>query len=323
MGLNVKRNALISLETRMELDKKGVATDLQGKKLSELLQSLNKNKNSRNKEKNKEKAEQDEDMLEMLKGAHKECTSEISWQGINSMKPPFDMNSDGPNKVEAAERYENYQPGFLERIFKFLEAKKKESLLKDIEEAEKRDKVLCCEYEILHELSTMVLEGDIDSYFQVIDEMRPFDKLLKCGSSIEIGTNDSNSMEVEFKADSENVIPKSKFNKDINDEDDDSEVTYYEFVEEYVCSSILYIAKSIINLIPVNKVVVHVVDNVIDIDKGLKNDITILSIVFDRETLNKLSINTINPIDALDYFICNIRHQKTSGFKSVERIVQY
>lgn len=323
MGLNVKRNAVISLETRMELDKKGVATDLQGKKLSELLQSLNKKKNNRNKDKNKKKADEEEDMMEMLKSIHKHCMSEISWQGVNSMKPPFDMNSDGPNKTEAVERYENYQPGFLEKIFKFLEVKKKESLLRDIEEAEKKDKALCSEYEILRELSTRVLEGDIDSYFQVIDEMRPFDKLIKCGSGIEVGTNDSDSMEVEFKADSENVIPKSKFNKDINDEDDNNETTYYEFVEEYVCSSILYIAKSIINLIPVNKVVVHVVDNVIDIDKGIKDDITILSIVFDRETLNKLNINTINPVDALDYFICNIRHQKTSGFRSVERIVQY
>lgn len=322
MGLNVKRNAVISLETRMELDKKGVATDLQGKKLSELLQSLNKNKDSRNKNKNEEKEYQEEDMLEMLKSAHKHCCREISWQGVNDMKPPFDMNSYGPNKTQAVERYENYEPGFMEKIFKFLKDKKKDKLLQDIEDAEKKDSVLCSEYKILHELSTNIIEGNIDSYFQVIDEMRPFDNLLKCGSSIEIGTNDSNSIEVEFNADSENVIPKSIFNKDINDSED-TEITYYEFVEEYVCSSILYIAKSIINLIPVNKVVIHVTDNVIDMDKGVKDNITILSIVFDRETLNKLNMNTINPIDALDYFICNIRHQKTSGFRSVERIVQY
>lgn len=318
MGLNVKRNAVISLKDKMELDKKGVAVDLEGRKLMELLDSLKKNKSN-----NKDMSNVEELSLMDLKTVHYNFLNEISWEALNNINPPYDMNSDGPNKSKAVERYENFQPGFLEKIFKSLEAKKKEKLLHDIDEAEKKDEALCTDYKKIHELSSRIIEGDIDCYFQVIDEMRPFDMLLRLGSEIEIGTNSSDSIEVEFKANSENVIPRSRFNKELMNNDEETDTTYYELVEEYVCSSILLIAKNIMNLLPVNKVVVHGVDNVVGIDKGIKDDITIISIVFDRDTLNKLNMKTINPIDALDYFICNMRHQKASGFKSVERIIQY
>lgn len=323
MGLNVKRSAIISLESRMELDKKGIGVNLQGKRLNWLLKEIKKSKSSSAESENIENKNAEKIFLEEMRNFHKKCCSEISWKAVSSIKPPYDMSQDGPNKSKAVEMYENYEPGFFEKIFKFMEERKKEKLLKNIEEAEKKDKALCLNYEILHELSENIINGNIDAYFQVIDEMRPFDRLLKCGSEIEIGTNDPYSIEVEFKANSEDVISKSRFEKEIIKGDSEVEITYYEIVEEYVCSSILLIAKNIMNIIPVNKVVIHAVDNVLDIDKGMKDNITILSIVFDRDTLKRLNINSISPVDAIDYFICNMRHQKTSGFRSVERIAQY
>ena len=324
MGLNVKRTATISLENKLELDKKGVGINLEGKKLSELLEVVNR-KNSKSDNKVREGLARVKNMsLEDMTKIHINCCNEICWQDLKKIDPPFDKNMDGPSKAEALKKYESFNPGFVEKIFKFIGEKKKASLLKNIEEAEKRDNEVYGNYEKIHSLSERIINGNIDNYFQVIDEMRPFDIMLMLGSEIEIGTNDSDSIEVEFKANSEKVIPKSRFDKEITKNSEDSEeITYYEIVEEYICSSILLIAKNIMNLIPVNKVVIHAVDNAVDIDMGIKRDITILSIVFDRQTLNKIDLKTIDPLDALDYFICNIRHQKTAGFKSVERITQY
>ncbi|MGN0144598.1 MAG: hypothetical protein ACI398_06410 [Clostridium sp.] len=317
MGLNAKRTAVVSLNERMELDKKGVGIDLEGIRLTDLLKSADKkeikhNKKSRNDSQSNENIDIDE--------LNKYYCDEISWQSVNNLNPPFDINNCGPNKLKAVEKYDNFQPNFIERIFKFLCEKRKNKILNEISKAEKIDETVYNNYKNLHLLSENIINGNIDAYFQVIDEMRPFDKLLELGSEILIGTNDSSSIEVEFKANSEKVISKEKFQKELKEKDD---ITYYEYVEKYVCSSILLIARNIMNIIPVDKVIVHAVDNLFDIDKGVKNDITILSIVFDRENLNKLNLKTIDPVDALDYFICNIRHQKTSGFKSVERITHY
>ncbi|WP_242654485.1 hypothetical protein [Clostridium butyricum] len=198
MGLSVKRTSIISLESRMELDKKGVGVDLDGKKLKDLLENANNNKKSKNESKD-EDLKSENISLEEFKSIHEYCCDELNWQGINNIKPPFDINSDGPNKIKALEKYESFHPGFLLRIFKFLEEKKKNKLLRNIEIGEMKDKALCGDYDKLSQLSIRVLNGDLDCYFQVIDEIRPFDKLLKLGSEVEIGTNDSESMEVEFK----------------------------------------------------------------------------------------------------------------------------
>lgn len=321
MGLNVKRVSVISLENRMELDKKGVGVNLDGSKLSDLLKLANKKEVKMN---NKTKDSLHESSAKAIEELSEHYCDEIIWQSVNNLNPPFDINNGGPNKLKSIEKYNNFQPNFIEKMFKFLAVKRKNKLLKQIDEAEKIDEAIYSDYRKLHLLSENIISGNIDAYFQVIDEMRPFDKLLELGSEILIGTNDSDSIEIEFKANSENVIPKGSFKKEIQENtDENDEAAYYEIVEKYVCSSILLIAKNIMNLVPVNKVVVHAVDNLVDIDKGVKRDITILSIVFDRETLNKLNLKTIDSVDALDYFICNIRHQKTSGFKSVERITHY
>ena len=97
MGLSVKRSAIISLESRMELDKKGVGVNLQGKRLSELLKELKKGKNN---SAEAEKIENNNDgkiSLEEMRSFNKKYCSEISWQAVNSMKPPYDMSQDGPN----------------------------------------------------------------------------------------------------------------------------------------------------------------------------------------------------------------------------------
>ena len=324
MGLNVKRTSTISLDNRMDLDKKGVGINLDGKSLKELLEVVNKKSNKTDNKIKEESNDLKNILLEKITGLHMNYCDEICWRSVNNIKPPYDINMDGPNKEKEVEKYENFQLGFIEKVFRFLGEKKKAKLLHNIEKAEKKDRELYSDYEKLNLLSERIINGNIDGYFQVIDEMRPFDNILKLGSEIEIGTNDSDSIEVEFNANSEKVIPMSRFDKEIKAQSDSEvKITYYEIVEEYICSSMLLIAKNIINLIPVNKVVIHAVDNAFDIDKGIKTDITIVSIVFDRETLNKIDLKTINPVDALDYFICNIRHQKTFGFKSVERIVQY
>ncbi len=325
MGLSVKRSAVISLNSRLELDKKGVAVNLEGRKLKDILNSFCKKNTNKKNENNKDSKENEEHIsLEDMKKIHEKYLAEIQWQYLKDVNPPYDLNCNGPEKAKACEEYDEFKPTFLEKIFKNLGEKRKEKLLEAVKEAEKKDEKILGDYNKIHQLSCNVLCGDIDSYFQVIDEMRPFDMLLELGSEIEIGTNDSCSMEVEFKVNSENVMPKNKFNKEVYESDEEIEIAYYEFIEEYVCSSILLIAKNIMNLIPgINKVIVHAVDNVVDLDKGIKTDVTILSIVIDRETLNKLSMKNINPIDAMDYFICNIRHQKAAGFRSVERITQY
>jgi len=264
--------------------------------------------------------------LEVLKGIHKECDDYVDWTHINSIEPPYNPPEVGPNKAKAIRELQEFSPNFFQKIFKPLGDKRKEELEKAIAEAELKDAEEYEEWRNLNILSGRVLKGDIDAYFQVIDEMKPLDDLLEFGSDFEFGANDSTSLEVEFRVKSDTVVPKyvlsltktGKLSKK-----DMPKTQYYELVQDYVCSCSIRIARDLMALLPVEKVVVHAVDNMLNTATGFNEEITILSVVFDRDGLSKLNFDLIDPSDALQNFQHNMKYLKTSGFKPVERIRVY
>lgn len=58
-----------------------------------------------------------------------------------------------------------------------------------------------------HEKAYDVLNGDIDTYLQVIQDIGPFDDLLEYGFGFECGTDDPNIMVVEFGIKLDNIMP--------------------------------------------------------------------------------------------------------------------
>lgn len=334
MGLRVQRSFKIDKEHRLELDKKGVGIDFGNSSISDILKLYVKLSDEFNVEKYNEadnthvteSSDELNEYFEEIISLHKNCGDKINWDSVANMKEPFDDPENGPRKIQAEEEYNNFCPTFIEKILNFLGEKRRSSLLNKIEEAEDEDKRTYDEFKKIKKFAGKILEGNIDSYFQLIDEIRPFYKLINYGSEIEFGTNDKDSIEVEFKGNSNLVVPSIIYREDENGKmikDTMDTAEYYDVVQDYVSSATLMIAKKTMNLLPVNKVVVHAVDNVKDFESGLNKDITILSVVFDRETLDKLNLKTIESTLALDNFICNMRHQKTTGFRSVERISQY
>ena len=334
MSLRVKRCFKIDKDHRLELDKKGVGIDFGDSKLINVLSNYIKlgdefdydnDKTSLN-VKNINSPEELENLLDEITSMHINCNEKINWNTLSQIKEPFEDENNGPKKQKAEEEFENYEPNFLEKTFKFLGKTKKKKLYEKIGLAQEEDRKTFEEYMKIKKFSNNILEGDIDSYFQLIDDLRPFNKLINYGSKIEFGTNHKDSIEIEFNANSKMVVPTIMYVEDNNGKlvKQKSDVaSYYDNVQDYVCSATIMIAKKVMNLLPVDKVVVHAVDNVKEYKTGTYKDITILSVVFDRATLEKLNLKSMEPTFVLDNFICNMRNQKTSGFKSVDRITQY
>lgn len=334
MSLKVQRCFKIDKNHRLELDKKGVGIDFGDKEISDILSiyiKLSDEFNVANYSEcdNKNIGESSEKLERYLKeivSLHKSCGEKINWESIAQMKEPFDDGENGPRKIMAEEEYEKFSPSLLEKVFKFLGEKRKASLLNKIDEAQTEDKMVLDEFRKIKKFGSEIISGNIDAYFQLIDEIRPFYKLTDYGSKIEFGTNDKDSIEVEYNANSKIVVPNIIYRENENgkmEKDNMETAEYFDVVQDYVSSATIMIAKKTMNLLPVHKVVVHVVDNVKDYETGLDKDITILSVVFDRETLDKLNLKSMESTLILDNFICNMRHQKATGFRSVERITQY
>lgn len=261
--------------------------------------------------------------VDMIQSIHKECDEQLDWQQIKASQPPFDKNAQGDFEKTARYQYENYKPNLKETVFKSKKDQQKAMLLQNIEDAKIKDIEEYNNWENLVELSQKILDGDIDAYFQVISEMNPLDDLLDFGSDFEFGADNKEILHVEFRVKSELTVPtealtltqtgklsKKKLSK----------TAYYDITQDYVCSCALRIARDMFALLPLKTVVVHAVDNMLDTSTGINEDVTILSVAFNKGTLNKLNFELLDPSDSMVHFIHNMKFAKTSGFKAVDRV---
>lgn len=179
------------------------------------------------------------------------------------------------------------------------------------------------EWTDLQKFAERVTAGDIDSYFEIIDEVKPFDDLLEFGSNFQVGTDDPSKMEVEFRIMSADVVPNVepvlKANGDLSQKEL-SKTAYYDLVQDYVSSTTIRIARDTFALLPVDTVIVHAVDNILNTATGYEEETTLLSVKFTRAGLMALNMAMVDPSDALSQFEHNMKFKKTAGFDPVNRL---
>lgn len=175
----------------------------------------------------------------------------------------------------------------------------------------------------LQEFSQRVMDGDIDSYFEIIDEVKPFDDLLEFGSNFQVGTDRADHLEVEFAVKSKEIIPVKTLSLTATgklSEKDIGKTAYYDLMQDYVCSTVIRVARDAFALLPVDTVIVHAVDKVLNTATGYEEELTLVSVKFDRAKLMSLNMSMIDPSDAIGGFENHMKFKKTAGFDPVERI---
>lgn len=176
----------------------------------------------------------------------------------------------------------------------------------------------------LQPFAQSVLAGDIDSYFKVIEQVGPFDDLLEYGSGFEVGTDDPKIMEIEFQVRSDEIIPTEYPDMKANGEivmKAFSKSAYYELVQDYVSSTVLRVARDTFALLPVQQVIVHAVDKILNPATGNDEEVTIVSVRFKRDAMAVLNYERIDPSDCVENFECNVKFRKTAGYAPVDRIL--
>ena len=152
-----------------------------------------------------------------------------------------------------------------------------------------------------HAQAPAILDGDIDAYLQVIDDIGPLDDLLDYGGRFQFGTDSASLMEVEFTV-NEQTLEAQRAEKNV--------IAFYDLMQDFVCSTCIRVARDIFALLPVADVVVHAV---------LGED-TVVSVRFDRETMGKIKFGYVDPSDVMERFTHNMDFRQGRGFAPVERI---
>ncbi|MCR5597511.1 MAG: DUF4236 domain-containing protein [Lachnospiraceae bacterium] len=172
-------------------------------------------------------------------------------------------------------------------------------------------------------LSGRILKGDTDAYLEAVELAGAFDDLVEYGSEFEVGTDDPDVLEVEFVINSEETIPEKVLSLTETgklSEKQMSATMHYELLQDYVCSTMLRIARDSFALLPVKKVVVHASDIVVNTATGNDEQQTYVSAVFDRAAFDNINFERIDPSDTVGSFKCNMDFKKTKGFKPVEKM---
>ena len=176
----------------------------------------------------------------------------------------------------------------------------------------------------LQPFAQSVLAGDIDAYFRVIEQVGPFDDLLEYGSGFEVGTDDPKMMEIEFQVKSDDIIPTQYPDMKASGEivmKDFSKSAYFELVQDYVSSTMLRVARDTFALLPVQTVIIHAVDKVLNPATGNDEEVTIASAKIKRDAMATLNFERIDPSDCLESFESNVKFKKTTGYSPVDRVL--
>ena len=143
-----------------------------------------------------------------------------------------------------------------------------------------------------------VLNGNIDTYFELIDQLNPFNDLQEYGSEFDFGTDDPRMMAVRFRVNNINVkkndglLPEREKNL---------------FLQDYVCGSAIRVAQDLFALLPLRHIIVEALD---------RNKL-ILSVDFDGKKFDKISFENADASDVIESFAHHMDFSPEKGFKEI------
>jgi len=271
--------------------------------------------------------------IDVLLSIHKDCGNPIDWQAIRAANPPSKPEKPHAREKAAREKLEKYKPGILDKIRKREDERRKE-LAQNVERMRQEDeeeyqRLLdryqkeCSEWEETQEHATKVLAGDPDALVEVIEEVNPFGEISELGSSLEFQGYEAGVIEATLHVNSEEVVPKEvksllKSGKLSVKEMPKSK--FNELYQDYVCGSVLRIARELFALLPIQTVLVTALGNLLNTRTGHIEEMPILSVFIPRDTLDKLSFQALDPSDAMENFVHRMDFKKTKGFGPVTNL---
>jgi hypothetical protein len=227
---------------------------------------------------------------------------------IRSIQISYDNSKKKLNKFE-----KDYNHEKCKRINMLVSEheKKYDDYLKELEE-----------YNHKKALAQKVLSGDQETMSELLQEFNPFSDLNDYSASVDFEFIEKNILLSLYVND--NVVPFEKLillrnGKEIkNVPMTKSEI--FDIYQDFVCSCVLRIGVDIFGILPINDFTINVFRSIINKSIGVSEHQLILSVLFNREILNNLNLENIDPSDSMNNFVHNMNFKKLSGFLEVSEL---
>lgn len=263
-----------------------------------------------------------ENRIERMRSIHQESDEPVDWKAMYHHKPPFEIDSIGPYEQSARDQLESYRPSWIDRLFN-RESKQRQRLEQDVYAAAEADRTRYEEWREANALAKRVLLGEVDTYYDVIESLQPFEDLLEFGSGFECNVASPEIVQVAFDVNAQEAIPTTAYSLTKTGKLSERAMTktaYYDLYQDYVCGAALRIAREMFALLPVEVVYVQAYEKQLNTSTGHEEDVLILAVQYDRQTLEQMNMSRVDPSDALEQFTYRMNFRKTKGFAPVEMI---
>ncbi len=271
--------------------------------------------------------------IDLIRSVHKECGSPVDWKARASASEPEKPENLKEREKKANAKADNYQPGFIDRLFKKEDKKRKkfdEAISKaiDDDELDYKNKIEnwkkeYSEWDKSIQLARGVLDGDVDSKIKAIKKLDPFSEISALGSSLSFKIGENPIIETTINIHGNDVIPnevKSLLNSGRLSVKKMPKGQFNELYQDYVCSCVLRVANEIFSILPDENLFVTAVDKLLNTKTGHLEESPILSACISRNTLNSFNMDNIDPSDCMSNFVHKMSFKKTTGFEAVERL---
>jgi hypothetical protein len=168
-----------------------------------------------------------------------------------------------------------------------------------------------------------IIGGDVAAYRAAIDHLAPFGELLDSGMNVGIETLRPDVGVFRCIVADDSVIPRDEKKLTAAGKLSVKPLaagTYWATYQDFVCGCALRVAREVVALLPLQRVIVNVAVHGIDTSTGHHALLTILAISVPRETVGHLRYHSLDPSDALANFTHRMKFKKSTGFEIVEPI---
>jgi hypothetical protein len=280
--------------------------------------------------------EEYEERIASLNDVHTTCGEAWDWNAVANAPPPAPPMPTRDFELTALERLNQYVPTLFERIFGKAEKRRNELATRVVEArtndenanaaAQRKYLFEHSQWEAQRELAMHILEGDLEAYGEAVGGLNPFDEITEIGCQVEFTFRSQATIDVSVRVDGDEIVPsevKSLLASGKLSTKKMPKSRFYEIYQDYVCGCALRVAREIFALLPLQNALVTVSARLLNLQVGRQEDAPILSVAISRETLDSLSLEALDPSEAMKNFTHRMGFKRSVGFGGVERLTPF
>ncbi|MET3576961.1 DUF4236 domain-containing protein [Bhargavaea ullalensis] len=256
----------------------------------------------------------------MLTSVHQEAADPVDWELLSA--PALPTGADGPAVQKAKRQLAGYRPTWRDRLFNRAEARRAQ-LEEAVKTAAAEDERILAEQKKTEQLARKILAGDRSAWLSALEELDPFEDIRQLGSTVNVEIPDNGIPEAALLIGDGSVVPRDVMTLTQTGKLSVKPMAKKRFLllyQDYVCSSVIRIARELFAVLPTDRILVNVYDDSQADEPPIRG--CILSVRIRREDLEGLDFAWLDPSDTIETFDHNMNYLKTKGFRTVEELAR-